>query len=88
MRVPLPDPPGRAYAEATVRTSARRSPGEFIREFRLSRPERAAARSERLAEAAIRRERDNEETAERRAAAIEAERRRWGGGRQARGGGI
>jgi hypothetical protein len=59
--------------------STRRSVREVARELRLPRAERAAARSERLAEAAIRRERDNEETAERRAAAIEAERRKHGG---------
>ena len=63
-------------------TSTRRSVRELARELRLSSAERAAARSERLAEAAIRRERDNEDTAERRAAAIEAEYRRYGGHRQ------
>jgi hypothetical protein len=63
-------------------TTTRRSLRELARELRLPRAERAAARSERLAEAAIRRERDNEETAERRAAAIEAESRRYGGRRQ------
>jgi hypothetical protein len=40
-------------------------------------PERRAARAERRVEAAIRRERDSEETPERRAAAVEAERRRY-----------
>jgi hypothetical protein len=48
----------------------------FLRELRLTREEREAARAERRAEAALRAERDNDETAERRAAALEAERRR------------
>ena len=50
---------------------------ERLHELRFPAPERAAARSERLVEAALRRERDNEETAARRAARLEAERRRW-----------
>ena len=45
-----------------------------IRELTLPRPERRAARSERLAEREMRRERDNIETATRRAAAVDAER--------------
>ena len=52
-----------------------------MQELRLPAPERAAARAERLVEAQMRRERDNEWTPERRAAAIEAERRKnsyWG----------
>jgi hypothetical protein len=53
-----------------------RTPGEVVREWRLPAPERRAARSERRVEDEIRRERDSEWTAERRAAAIEAERRR------------
>jgi len=48
----------------------------FLRELRLTRGEREAARAERRAEAALRAERDNDETAERRAAALEAEKRR------------
>ena len=48
----------------------------FLRELRLTREERAAARAERMAEAALRAERDNAETPERRAAALEAEKRR------------
>jgi hypothetical protein len=48
----------------------------FLRELRWPRDERAAARAERRAEEAMRRERDNLYSAERRAAAIEAERRR------------
>jgi hypothetical protein len=48
-----------------------------LRELRLPGPERRAARAERQAERQIRLERDNTETAERRAAAIEAERRRY-----------
>jgi hypothetical protein len=55
----------------------------YLRELRMPRAERAAARAERRAEEAMRRERDNRHSAERRAAAIEAERRRypagWGG---------
>lgn len=49
-----------------------------LRELWLSPLERAAARAERRAEQAIRRERDNPESAERRAAAREAEARRYG----------
>jgi hypothetical protein len=48
----------------------------FARELALPRDERRAARAERKAEDAIRRERDNLESADRRAAAVEAERRR------------
>jgi hypothetical protein len=48
----------------------------FLRELAMPRADRNAARAERRAEAAIRRERDNPESAERRAAAVEAERRR------------
>jgi hypothetical protein len=48
-----------------------------IRELRLSKPERQAAKAERRVEAQIRLERDNPYTAERRAAAREAERRRY-----------
>jgi hypothetical protein len=51
---------------------------ERIRELRLPRAERAAARAERMAEQQMRKERDNTESAERRAAAIEAEARRNG----------
>jgi hypothetical protein len=47
-----------------------------MREWMLPATERRAARSERRVEAALRRERDNEWTPERRAAAREAERRR------------
>ena len=47
-----------------------------LRELKLSGPEREAARAERQAERQMRRERDNTETAERRAAALDAERRR------------
>jgi hypothetical protein len=54
-----------------------RSPAALVREWRLPAPERRAARSERRAEAQIRRERDSEWTAERRAAALEAERRKY-----------
>jgi len=48
----------------------------FLRELRLTREERTAARAERRAEAAMRSERDNDETPERRLAALEAEKRR------------
>ena len=48
----------------------------FVRELALPRDERRAARAERKAEDAIRRERDNLESADRRAAAVDAERRR------------
>jgi len=43
----------------------------------LPAPERHAARAERRVEAQMRRERENEWTPERRAAAIEAERRKY-----------
>jgi hypothetical protein len=49
---------------------------ERLRELRLPKPERAAAKAERRVEAQIRLERDNPYSAERRAAAREAERRR------------
>jgi hypothetical protein len=55
----------------------RRSVAVVLRELRLPRPERHAARAERAAEAQIRRERDNEHSAARRAAALEAEARRY-----------
>jgi len=48
----------------------------FLREMRLPRAERAARRAERRAEDEMRRSRDNDETPERRAAALEAEARR------------
>jgi hypothetical protein len=51
----------------------RRTPVAVVREWRLPGPERRAARAERRVEAAIRRERDSEWTADRRAAALEAE---------------
>ena len=57
-----------------------RSPAEVIREWRLPRAEREAAAAERRAESQLRRERDNQETAARRAAALEAEARRGVGG--------
>jgi|1186.fasta_scaffold56159_2 hypothetical protein len=50
---------------------------ERLRELRLPKPERQAAKSERRVEAQIRRERDNLHSPERRAAAREAERRRY-----------
>ena len=49
---------------------------ERIRELRLPKPERRAAKAEPAAEAQIRLERDNRYTAERRRAALEAEIRR------------
>ena len=51
-------------------------PLRFIRELALPAPERHAAQAERRAEAEIRRERENLHSATRRAARIEAERRR------------
>jgi hypothetical protein len=47
-----------------------------LRELRLPKPEREAAKAERRVEQQIRAERDNPYTAERRAAALEAEIRR------------
>jgi hypothetical protein len=61
-----------------------RSPAAVVREWRLPAPERRAAREERRAEAQMRRERESQWTAERRAAALDAENRRhsnyWAGG--------
>ncbi len=51
----------------------RRSPIRALRTLTLPRDERAAARAERRAEAQMRLERDNPHSAERRAAAAEAE---------------
>jgi hypothetical protein len=59
----------------------RRSPVRALRTLMLPRDERAAARAERRVEAQMRRERDNEHSAERRAARTEAEAwrdRGWG----------
>jgi hypothetical protein len=47
----------------------------FLRELAMPREERRAAKAERRAEEAIRRERENLERNERRAAALDAERR-------------
>jgi hypothetical protein len=54
-----------------------RSPTAVIREWRLPRPERRAARAERQAEARMRQERDSDSTFERRSAAVDAESRRY-----------
>jgi hypothetical protein len=54
-----------------------RSPFLFVSEWRMPGPERRAARAERRVEAEMRRERDCQETPERRAAAVEAERRKY-----------
>jgi hypothetical protein len=54
-----------------------RTPRAVVREWMLPRAEREAARSERRAEAQMRRERDSEWSAERRAAAIEAQSRQY-----------
>lgn len=54
----------------------RRSAVDVVRELLLPRPEREAARAERRCESEMRRERDNEYSAERRAAAVQAEARR------------
>jgi hypothetical protein len=50
---------------------------ERLRELRLPRDQRSAAREERRAEQQMRKERDNAERVERRAAAVEAEARRY-----------
>ena len=58
----------------TGRTARRgRAALTWMGEWRLPGPERRAARSEREAERQMRRERDSEHTAERRAAALAAE---------------
>lgn len=49
----------------------------YLRELRMPRAERAAARAERRVEEELRRQRDDPERVDRRAAAIEAERRRF-----------
>jgi hypothetical protein len=49
----------------------------WTRELRLPPPERRAAKAERAAERQMRCERDNEQSAVIRAAAVEAERRRY-----------
>ena len=54
----------------------RYEPAARLRELRLPKPERAAARAEREAERQMRLERDNLYTTERRAAARDAEARR------------
>jgi hypothetical protein len=61
----------------------RRHPLRALRAWTLPREERAAARAELRAEAQMRKERDNPESPERRAAAVEAEAwrdRAWYGG--------
>jgi hypothetical protein len=50
---------------------------ERLRELQLPAAERAAARDERRAELQMHKERDNAESVERRAAAVEAEARRY-----------
>ena len=52
-------------------------PAVVVREWRLPAPERRAARAERRVEAQMRLEREAFWTPERRAAALEAERRKW-----------
>jgi hypothetical protein len=54
-----------------------RAVATWVRERRLPAPERRAAKAARATERQMRRERDNEETAAARAAAVEAERRRF-----------
>ena len=54
-----------------------RTPVVVVREWMLPAPERRAARAERRVEAELRRERDSEWTPERRAAALEAECRKY-----------
>ena len=58
----------------------RRHPVRALRIWILPRAERRAARSERLAEEEMRRQRDNVYTPEMRAAARDAEARRWPSG--------
>ena len=53
----------------------------FLHELRVPRAERAAWRAERRAEDEMRRTRDNDQTPERRAGALEAEARRYRAGR-------
>jgi hypothetical protein len=66
----------RRHRHAPLRRN-RHAPLTWWEEIRLPRPERRAARAERAAENQMRLERDNEHSAERRAAALEAERRRF-----------
>jgi hypothetical protein len=54
-------------------TANRRHPLRALRIWTLPRAEREAARAERRAEERMRRERDNEHSAERRRARVEAE---------------
>jgi hypothetical protein len=54
-----------------------RSPVAVVHEWLLPAPERRAARAERRVEAQMRRERESVHTPERRAAALEAEVRRY-----------
>jgi hypothetical protein len=54
-----------------------RSPVAVVHEWLLPGPERRAARAERRVEATLRRERESQHTPERRAAALEAEARRY-----------
>ena len=58
----------------------RHRPLTWLQEMRLPGPERQAARAERETERHMKRERENEQTAARRAAALEAESRRYGSG--------
>jgi hypothetical protein len=54
-----------------------RTPRALVREWMLPADERRAARAERRVEAAMRRERESEWSAERRAAALEAQCRQY-----------
>jgi hypothetical protein len=54
-----------------------RTPRAVVREWMLPAPERRAAVAERRVEDRLRRERESEWTHERRAAAVEAERRKY-----------
>jgi hypothetical protein len=54
-----------------------RTPRAVVSEWLLPSAERRAARAERQAESQMRRERESEWTAERRAAALDAESRRY-----------
>ena len=54
-----------------------RTPRAVVSEWMLPGPERRAARAERQVEMQLRRERESEWTADRRAAALDAESRRY-----------
>jgi hypothetical protein len=69
---------GRTLRAATEEVDMKLVP-ERVKDLRLPRDEREAARAERRAEEQMRRERDNPESPERRAAALDAEVKRFHG---------